>query len=503
MLNHMGNNPYLTQTDKDFFLLLRAGLWQKVEESLSANPDWSYIYRLACEQAIQGIIADGIGTYKSVYPDSNLDAQIYNDCLNQSAQIVRQNYQVNQIQSKVCQLLESEKGSSSSMQQSCGSTSEAFEPLDPAKPLNRPPDIEPSEAFDPAKPLNQASALEPITYVILKGQGVAQSYPKPMLRCSGDIDLFFTQENYQRAKDLLKPLSTSIEDKPLSLECALVIEGVDIELHGHMTSGINKAADKHLQIILNKVLIEGDTRTLNILGKEVTLPSANFDAIYILTHTIRHLGSFGISLRQVIDWTMHMHANRDAIDRNRLQSDIQQMHLQNLWTLFSTFAVEYLGAPREDFLLGSSSSNGSSCSMQQSCCSSSSSAPSEALEPLEPAKPLNHPLGIEPSEALDPAKRLNQAPAFEPHDSALNQAKRLSQLHSLWQIIAQSGSFGKNNPYFKHLHAGRLNERFFRIYYHTKQALVLRKFDTEFSNFLLKKELVDVMVSPFRYVFRR
>lgn len=388
MLMQLGYNPYIPTKDRDFFLLLRAGLWQEMEEELSQSPDWSYIYNLACEQTIQGIITDGY--YKTAYLGGKYDEQIYNDFLNQSAQIVRNNCLVNNIQAKVCQSLTD---------------------------LN-------------------------IDHVILKGQGVAQNYPNPMLRCCGDIDLFFTIENYERSKDVLKPLATKIEDKPFSKECLLTIDGVDVELHGAMTSGINKAADKHLQTILNNVLNEGDTRRCNILGKAVTLPSANFDAIYILTHTIRHLGSFGISLRQVIDWMMHLHANRDIIDRERLQYDLNKMHLQNLWNIFSIFAVEYLGAPKEDFII------------------------TKTIQPY-----------------------------------SLEEGRREASF--LWTIIAQSGSFGHKTPYFKHLHVGRLNERFARIYYHFRQALVLRKLDTEFSNFLLCKELKDIFVSPFRFLFGR
>lgn len=382
--------------DKAFFFLLRIGLWQKVEGPLfpfkgdQDKIDWSDIHRLACEQTVQGIVADGIGLCKTAHPEAQVDAQVYGDFLNQSAQIVRQNYKINQVQAKVCKLLTS-----------------------------------------PAS----------IHHVILKGQGVAQSYPKPMLRCCGDIDLFFTPEDFERAKVLLKPLSTSVEDKPLSLECALVIDGVDVELHGAMTSGINNAADKHLQVILGKVLNEGDTRILSIFGNEVNLPSANFDAIYILIHTIRHLGAFGISLRQIIDWAIHMHANRDIIDRARLQHDIEAMHLQKLWSLFSNFAIEYLGAPREDFALDANGSR------------------------------------------------------------SIEQLQSVNQLSALWQIIRASGSFGHNNPYFEHLHAGRLNERYFRIHYHVKQALAMRQFDAEFSNFLLSKELKDTFKSPFRFLF--
>lgn len=368
-------NMQISTADKDFFILLRAGLWQRVDEQLSDSPNWNYIYNLACQQTVQGIIADGIGLYLSAYPE--VKCPIFDEVLNQSAQIIRQNYNINQVQSKLCELLSNND----------------------------------------------------IGYVILKGQGVAQSYPRPMLRCSGDIDFFFTLENYEKAKAILKPMATSIEDKLVSLECALTIDEVDVELHGHMTSGINDAADCHLQAMLDIVLREGDTRTVIIDGNAVNVPSANFDAIYILTHTIRHLGSFGISMRQVIDWTMHMYANAQSIDFGRLNHDIKSMHLQSLWDLFGMFTAEYLGAP---------------------------SIVSTVVD-----KPLTA---------------------------------------SLWEIIRESGSFGHNNPYFRHLHKGRLNERLARIYYHFRQAHKIRKFDSEFSNYLIRHEIKDVVAAPFRFI---
>lgn len=371
-------NTQISTADKDFFLLLRSGLWQRVDVQLSDSPNWNYIYELSCQQTVQGIIADGIGFYIAAHPE--VKCPVFEEILNQSAQIVRQNYAVNQVQAKLCEML-SNNG---------------------------------------------------IGYIVLKGQGVAHSYPRPMLRCSGDIDLFFTLENYEKAKDILKPIANSIENKPLSLECALTIDGIDVELHGAMSSGINDAADKHLQAMLDKVLNEGDTRIVTVDGNDVTVPSANFDAIYILTHTIRHLGSFGISLRQVIDWTMHMHANAQSIDSTRLHHDIEAMHLQQLCDLFSMFTAKYLGAP-----------------------------------------------------------------------STVSTVVDKSLTTSLWGLIRESGSFGHNNPYFMHLHKGRLNERFARIYYHIRQARRLRQFDTEFSNYLLRHEIKDVVAAPFRFITRR
>ena len=215
-----------------------------------------------------------------------------------------------------------------------------------------------------------------------------------------------------------------------------MIDGVFVELHGAMASGINHSADKHLLAILNDMMSEkGQTRIFNIQGGDITLPSPRFDAIYILTHAIRHLGSFGISLRQIIDWTMYLHANSDKIDQDVLKQDIQAMHIQRLWDIIGQFAEQWLG-------------------LDSNC--------------IEAGKDDYSKSGLQ-----------------------------------LWKMVRASGSFGHKSPYFSHLHAGRLNERFARIYYHLKQALLIRKFDAEFSNYLIGKELQDVLAAPFRFISGR
>lgn len=60
-----------------------------------------------------------------------------------------------------------------------------------------------------------------IIAVLIKGQGIAQCYEKPLWRACGDVDLLLDAENYERAKDVLMPLASSIgmEDvKRLHLE---------------------------------------------------------------------------------------------------------------------------------------------------------------------------------------------------------------------------------------------------------------------------------------------
>ena len=45
--------------------------------------------------------------------------------------------------------------------------------------------------------------------LLVKGQGIAQCYEKPLWRASGDVDLLLSNDNYEKAKMFLLPLSSS------------------------------------------------------------------------------------------------------------------------------------------------------------------------------------------------------------------------------------------------------------------------------------------------------
>lgn len=49
--------------------------------------------------------------------------------------------------------------------------------------------------------------------VLVKGQGVGQCYERPLWRSCGDVDFFLDDENYGRAKGLLRPLAASVEEE--------------------------------------------------------------------------------------------------------------------------------------------------------------------------------------------------------------------------------------------------------------------------------------------------
>lgn len=82
--------------------------------------------------------------------------------------------------------------------------------------------------------------------LLVKGQGVAQCYERPLWRACGDVDLFLSDDNYKKAKDYLVPLAISVgEEFDYNKHLALNIEGWEVELHDNLCSGLWRGAGSY------------------------------------------------------------------------------------------------------------------------------------------------------------------------------------------------------------------------------------------------------------------
>lgn len=75
--------------------------------------------------------------------------------------------------------------------------------------------------------------------LLVKGQGIAQCYEKPLWRTPGDVDLLLSEENYRKANELLSSIASSVdEENPYNQHIAMIVEGWSVELHGTLRSGL-------------------------------------------------------------------------------------------------------------------------------------------------------------------------------------------------------------------------------------------------------------------------
>ena len=173
----------MTNNQGVFFELVRAGLWER-EARLSQydNIDYSAILRLAEEQSVVGLITAGLGHVVAVkVPQEDLLQSI-----GSTLQIEQRNKAMNEYVAKLIDKLRKED----------------------------------------------------IYAILVKGQGIAQCYERPLWRASGDVDLLLSDTNYNRAKKVLTPIAVSVESEYKSLKHLgmTMKDGYVVELHGTMYS---------------------------------------------------------------------------------------------------------------------------------------------------------------------------------------------------------------------------------------------------------------------------
>lgn len=281
-------------TDKniqDFFELLRGGLWEKeVRLADYKDIDYSVIMRMAEEQSVTGLITAGLEQVKDVKIPQEWTLQFIGSTL----QIEQRNKAMNEFVAKLIELLRK----------------------------------------------NDVYTL------LVKGQGIAQCYEKPLWRASGDVDLLLSDNNYEKAKDILIPLASDVEKEfQLLKHIGMTLSGFVVELHGTLRIRLTRRIDREIDKVQNECFYGGEVRSWQNGNTQVFLPGANQDVIFVFTHILQHLFIEGIGLRQICDWCRLLWTYRDVIDKQRLEGHLRAMGLVSEWNVFAALAVQYLGMP--------------------------------------------------------------------------------------------------------------------------------------------------------------
>lgn len=185
--------------------------------------------------------------------------------------------------------------------------------------------------------------------LLVKGQGVAQYYERPLWRASGDIDLLLDEDNYVKAKKLLLPIAEHYDNEEIiAKHQALNIRGVEVELHGRLPFGLSRRVDKVVDLALENSLSDiRNSKVWRLNGVDINLPNVNDDIIVIFTHFLSHFFVEGVGLRQICDWCRLLWTYKDSIDINLLERRLHKAGLVSEWCSFASLAVNCLGMPVE------------------------------------------------------------------------------------------------------------------------------------------------------------
>ena len=285
----------LDNNQQAFFALVRAGLWADLEptdmrnQGLTEPVDWDQIYQLAEEQSVIGLLLAGL-EHSSIKPPQELLLQ----WIGEVQMIEQQNLAMNKF---VAQLIEK---------------------------LRK----------------NDIYAL------LVKGQGIAQCYERPLWRACGDVDLLLSEDNYKKAVDYLAPLASNIEKEYFyNKHQGFTIDSWVVELHGSLRGGLSTRIDSVLDDVQKDIFNRCNARSWKNGESRVFLPDVDSDIVYVFSHILTHFYKEGLGLRQVCDWCRILCRYRSELNIRLLKCRIKRMGLLSEWKAFAAFAVGYLGMP--------------------------------------------------------------------------------------------------------------------------------------------------------------
>ena len=280
-------------TQRAFFELVRAGLWEKdVELRKFGVIDFLGVYRIADEQSLVGLIAAGLEHITDVKIPQVPVLKFAGLVL----QIEHRNKELNVFLALLIEKLKEQH----------------------------------------------------LSVMLVKGQGIAQCYERPLWRASGDVDLLIDKVDYERGKAFLSMIAQEIhEENDFDKHFSVIIDGWNVELHGSMRSMLPRKTDDLIDDIQEECFKENRSRIWNYNGTEILLPCPENDVLFVFTHILKHFFHYGIGLRQVCDWCRLVYSYHDKLDLTLLQSRLEAMRLMSEWKVFGSVAVNWLGMAAE------------------------------------------------------------------------------------------------------------------------------------------------------------
>lgn len=185
---------------------------------------------------------------------------------------------------------------------------------------------------------------EGINAVLVKGQGIARCYERPLWRACGDVDLLLIGDNYSEAQKVLAFKASEIEEEDITLKHhAFKIGNCLVELHGTFHSVLSFKIDRELDNELDCMFRNKEFRIWKNRESDIPLPSVNHDVVFIFSHILQHFYKEGIGLRQICDWCRLLWTYRDEIDAKYVEGRMKKMGFMSEWRAFAALAVDYLG----------------------------------------------------------------------------------------------------------------------------------------------------------------
>lgn len=183
--------------------------------------------------------------------------------------------------------------------------------------------------------------------LIVKGQVIAKEYKDPLLRQSGDIDVFIAKNDWPiLSKWITKNhfgFTSLAPDKHIEID----YHGVTVELHHHLNAFSSKHVMKYWIEEMETKFLERH-RPVKIEGVDVLTLGITDTLTHLLVHTHHHLLTEGVGLRQLMDMAMFIHNHFEELNLSQLHSQLVGIDHLNAFNAYMALLNKYLGLPKTE-----------------------------------------------------------------------------------------------------------------------------------------------------------
>lgn len=293
----------MEKENKLLLALLRIVVKKQVDESIPTDVDWEKLMNIATTQVVPVIVLDGLQYYHSIHPDYIPFAS-----LGLSNKLQKRMQWIGQVMNFERMYAKHERAMTD---------------------------------------LARLYASNGIRMMVLKGYGLSLDWPIPNHRAVGDLDIY----NFGKWKEadafIAEQLGIKIDDGH-EHHTVFNFHGVAVENHyDFINTKAHRDAPKieaHL-----KSLAEKNCREIEIGETKIHLPSADFNAIFLMRHMGQHFAGEYLNLRQILDWGFFIRAHHEEVNWNDIIGTLKDMGIYTFFNQINAICVDYLGFSEKDF----------------------------------------------------------------------------------------------------------------------------------------------------------
>lgn len=191
-----------------------------------------------------------------------------------------------------------------------------------------------------------------IPVLVLKGSGVAELYPVPELRKSGDVDVLIPGDRQEEAAELLAKRSFRVKESQhanhhLAFSSG---DGIDLELHTMLAEPFQDGrTNRCMERLVSNCFARRQYR--ECLGVRLPLLDEPIQALQLLLHMLQHFLRAGFGLKLLCDWVVFWNREEAQEFVPEFLGLADECHVREFSDAVTMVCKEWLGL-RKDLPMG-------------------------------------------------------------------------------------------------------------------------------------------------------